>query len=39
MDMVINVAALKDGEYDVVEQDIRAVVDVAKGKSISESHY
>ena len=34
VDMVINVAALKDGEYDVVEQDIRAVVDAAKGKAL-----
>ncbi|MFA7746402.1 deoxyribose-phosphate aldolase, partial [Salinicoccus roseus] len=34
VDMVINIAALKDGEYDAVEQDIRAVVDAAKGKAL-----
>lgn len=34
VDTVINIAALKDGEYDVVEEDIRAVVDVAKGKAL-----
>ena len=31
LDMVINVAALKSGRYDYVEQDIRAVVDAACG--------
>ncbi|GAB1304451.1 MULTISPECIES: deoxyribose-phosphate aldolase [Bacillus] len=34
VDMVINISALKDGEYDAVEQDIRAVVDAAKGKAL-----
>ncbi|MFP3325830.1 deoxyribose-phosphate aldolase, partial [Planococcus sp. SIMBA_160] len=34
VDMVINIAALKEGAYDVVEQDIRAVVDAAKGKAL-----
>lgn len=34
VDMVINVGALKDKDYDIVEQDIKAVVDVAKGKAI-----
>ena len=31
LDMVINVAALKSGMYDYVEQDIKAVVDAACG--------
>lgn len=31
VDMVINVSALKDGNDDVVEQDIRAVVEAAAG--------
>lgn len=34
VDMVINIGALKDKDYDVVEQDIKAVVDAAKGKAI-----
>nr|WP_307992705.1 deoxyribose-phosphate aldolase [uncultured Niameybacter sp.] len=34
VDMVINIGALKDKEYAVVEQDIKAVVDAAKGKAI-----
>lgn len=34
VDMVINVGALKDKDYNTVEQDIKAVVDVAKGKAI-----
>ncbi|KYD32937.1 deoxyribose-phosphate aldolase [Parageobacillus toebii] len=34
VDMVINVGALKDGNDDLVERDIRAVVDVAKGKAL-----
>ncbi|MEI4789711.1 deoxyribose-phosphate aldolase [Bacillus sp. FJAT-53060] len=34
VDMVINIAALKDCEYVVVEQDIRAVVDAAKGQAL-----
>ena len=29
--MVINIGALKDGKDDVVEQDIRAVVEAAAG--------
>jgi deoxyribose-phosphate aldolase len=32
--MVINVAALKDGQDDLVEKDIRAVVEAAKGKAL-----
>lgn len=35
VDMVINIGALKDKEYDVVEADIRAVVNAAKGKALS----
>ncbi|MFE8703217.1 deoxyribose-phosphate aldolase [Cytobacillus sp. FJAT-54145] len=35
VDMVINVGALKDGNYELVERDIRAVVDAAKGKALS----
>ena len=31
VDMVINVGALKSKDYDLVEQDIRAVVETAKG--------
>lgn len=34
VDMVINIGALKDGDYGLVEQDIKAVVDAAKGKAI-----
>jgi deoxyribose-phosphate aldolase len=34
IDMVINVAALKDGQDDLVEKDIRAVVEAAKGKAL-----
>lgn len=34
IDMVINVAALKDGQDDLVEKDIRAVVEAAKGKAV-----
>lgn len=33
-DMVIHVGALKDGDYDYVEKDIRAVVEAAKGKCV-----
>ena len=29
--MVINIAALKDADYDLVERDIRAVVEAANG--------
>ncbi|MBR3218134.1 MAG: deoxyribose-phosphate aldolase, partial [Exiguobacterium sp.] len=31
VDMVINIAALKDADYDLVERDIRAVVEAANG--------
>ncbi|ANY70126.1 deoxyribose-phosphate aldolase [Paenibacillus sp. BIHB 4019] len=34
IDMVINIGALKDGNDDYVEQDIKAVVDAAAGKAI-----
>lgn len=34
IDMVINIGALKDKKYDVVEEDIKAVVEEAKGKAI-----
>jgi deoxyribose-phosphate aldolase len=34
VDMVINVGALKDGNDDLVERDIRAVVEAAKGKAL-----
>ena len=33
-DMVINVGALKDGKYDYVLEDIKAVVAAAKGKTV-----
>lgn len=33
-DMVINIGALKDKEYDFVRADIKAVVDAAKGKCV-----
>lgn len=42
LDMVINVGALKSGQYDLVRDDIRAVVDAAQGvpvKSILEICY
>lgn len=35
VDMVINIGALKDKQYDFVERDIRAVVDAAKGKALT----
>jgi deoxyribose-phosphate aldolase len=35
VDMVINIAALKDNEDDMVEKDIRAVVEAARGKAIT----
>ncbi|MET3293076.1 UNVERIFIED_CONTAM: deoxyribose-phosphate aldolase [Brevibacillus sp. OAP136] len=35
VDMVINVGALKDKKYDLVEADIKAVVEVAKGKALT----
>lgn len=31
IDMVINIGAMKDGDYDLVERDIRAVVEAANG--------
>lgn len=34
IDMVINIAALKNKEYDVVKDDIKAVVDAIKDKAI-----
>ncbi|MEH7415195.1 deoxyribose-phosphate aldolase [Neobacillus drentensis] len=34
VDMVINIAALKDQQDDIVEKDIRAVVEAAKGKAL-----
>lgn len=33
--MVINIGALKDKNYDLVKEDIKAVVDAAKGKALS----
>lgn len=35
IDMVMNVAALKDRDYELVERDIRAVVEAAKGKALT----
>ncbi|MED1203443.1 deoxyribose-phosphate aldolase [Heyndrickxia acidicola] len=35
VDMVINISALKDKKYDIVENDIKAVVDAAKGKALT----
>lgn len=34
VDMVINICALKEGNSELVEKDIKAVVDAAKGKAI-----
>ncbi len=34
VDMVINIGALKSKKYDIVQEDIQAVVDAAKGKAI-----
>ncbi len=34
VDMVINIGALKDGEYDLVSKDIKAVVDAAAGQAL-----
>lgn len=34
LDMVINIGALKNREYDIVKEDIEAVVNVAKGKAL-----
>lgn len=33
VDMVLNIGALKDKKYDVVKEDIRAVVEASKGKA------
>ncbi|HZG73936.1 MAG TPA: deoxyribose-phosphate aldolase [Chondromyces sp.] len=35
VDMVINIGALKDKNYELVEQDIKAVVEAAKGKALT----
>ncbi|MGX7014088.1 deoxyribose-phosphate aldolase [Vagococcus silagei] len=35
VDMVINVGALKAGEFDVVLEDIKAVIDTAKGRALT----
>lgn len=35
VDMVINIGALKDGNFELVEQDIKAVVEAAKGKALT----
>lgn len=35
VDMVINIGALKDKDDELVERDIRAVVDAAKGKALT----
>lgn len=34
IDMVINIGALKEGDYKLVEDDIKAVVDACKGQAI-----
>lgn len=35
VDMVINIGALKGQQYEIVENDIKAVVDAAKGKALT----
>ncbi|WP_404443792.1 deoxyribose-phosphate aldolase [Sutcliffiella horikoshii] len=35
VDMVINMGALKDGDNELVERDIRAVVEAAKGRALT----
>lgn len=35
VDMVINIGALKDGNDELVERDIRAVIEAAKGKALT----
>lgn len=35
VDMVINISALKNNDYKLVEEDIRAVVEVANGKALT----
>ena len=37
VDMVINIGALKDGNDSLVENDIKAVVDAAKGKALTKA--
>lgn len=34
VDMVLNIGAMKDANYDLVERDVRAVVEAAKGKAL-----
>ncbi len=34
LDMVINIGAIKNREFDIVKEDIKAVVDAAKGKAL-----
>ncbi len=34
IDMVMNISALKDGKYDVVREDVAAVVKAAQGKTV-----
>ncbi|HCO18686.1 MAG TPA: deoxyribose-phosphate aldolase, partial [Tissierellales bacterium] len=34
IDMVINIGALKEGDYKLVEDDIKAVVDACRGQAI-----
>ena len=34
VDMVINIGAAKDGNWNLVESDIAAVVDAAKGQAV-----
>jgi deoxyribose-phosphate aldolase len=34
VDMVVNVGAIKDGNWELVESDIKGVVDAAKGKAL-----
>jgi deoxyribose-phosphate aldolase len=35
VDMVINISALKSGDFELVERDIRAVTEAAKGKALT----
>lgn len=35
VDMVINIGKLKDGDYEYVKEDIKAVVEAAKGKALT----
>ncbi len=37
VDMVINIGALKGQDYDLVERDVRAVVEAAKGKALTKA--